>query len=127
MRRNLRMSLILSVALALGIGFAGCSSDAEKELNHAKEKIGEFAIRNAAAIAGSAAFKENGYPLEKRLVCTANVTSDNTATLACTGTTKDGKPVTLDGTADDDSAGKGSFVGKVDGHEVFSQDCLDCT
>ncbi|MGZ8765866.1 MAG: hypothetical protein ACXW2C_09270, partial [Acidimicrobiia bacterium] len=61
-----------------------------------------------------------------RLDCTATATTDNKATLACTGTTKDGKPVTLDGKANDDSAKKGSFVGKVDGQEVFSQDCLDC-
>lgn len=126
MGRKLQISPALPVAMVLAIGLAGCS-DAGKQLDTAKQEVGEFAIRNAAAIAGSAAFKENGYPLEKRLVCTANVTSDNTATLACTGTTKDGKPVTLDGTADGDTLDKGSFVGKVDGQEVFSRDCLDCT
>lgn len=126
MRRNLQLIATLMVGFVALVGVSGCS-DAEKQLDKAKTEVGEAVIRNVAAIAGTAAFKDNGYPLEHQLACTAKVTSDNTATLSCTGTTKAGKPVTLDGTADDNSAKKGSFVGKVAGQTVFSQDCLDCT
>jgi hypothetical protein len=125
MARSMRLIVVMAVALAVGVGAAGCD-DAEKQLDRAKQRIGEAVIRNAAAIAGTEAFKENGHELKDTLDCTADVTSDNKATLSCTGTTKDGKAATLDGTANDDTAEKGSFVGKVDGQEVFSQDCLDC-
>jgi hypothetical protein len=125
MRRNLQLLATLMVGLVAVVGVAGCS-DAEKQLDKAKSDIGEVVIRNVASLAGSAVFEDNGYPLSKRLACTATVSSDNVATVACTGTTKDGKPVTLDGTANDDTAKKGSFVGKVAGQTVFSQDCLDC-
>ena len=126
MTRNRIATLVVAVALLSSVGLAGCS-DAEKQLDTAKTEIGEVVIRNVVALAGSVAFKENGYPLSKRLTCTAKVTSDNVATVACTGTTKDGKPVTLDGTANDNTAKKGSFEGKVAGQMVFSRDCLDCT
>jgi hypothetical protein len=126
MRRTLTMSLAAVVAAGLGLGLTGCD-DVEKQVDKAKKDVGEFAIRNAAAIAGTETFKEKGHELKERLDCKATVTpSDNKATLSCTGTTLDGKPVTLDGTADDDTAKKGSFVGKVDGVELFSKDCLDC-
>jgi len=126
MRRSLQGIMVVVVALGSVLALSGCD-EAEKQLDKAKTQIGEVVIRNAAAIAGTAAFEQNGYELEQRLACTATVTSDNTATLDCAGTTKDGKPVTLEGIANDDTAEKGSFVGKVDGQEVFSQDCLDCT
>ena len=116
-----RFGLVAITALCVSVsamGLGACSSSTEK-------KIGEFALRNGAAVAGSAEFENKGYPLEKRLTCTATVsTSDEKATVACTGTTKSGKPVTLDGQAQNQKDLKGSFVGKVDGKEVFSQDCL---
>ncbi len=124
-RRTLMMSLAAVCALGLSLGLTGCN-DAEKQLDKVKQSAGEFAIRNAAAIAGTETFKQNGAELKERLACTAKVTTDNKATVSCTGTTLDGKAATLDGTADGDAAEKGSFVGKVDGKELFSQDCLDC-
>ena len=125
MRRSVMMSLTAVVALGLSLGLTSCS-EVEKQADKAKNRAAEFAIRNAAAIAGTETFKEKGAELKERLDCTANVTNDNKATLSCTGTTLDAKPVTLDGTADDNTAKKGSFVGKVDGQELFSKDCLDC-
>ncbi len=126
MRRTLTISLAAAAALGLTLGLTGCN-DVEKQVDKAKKSAGEFAIRNAAAIAGTETFKEKGHELKDRLDCKATVNaSDNSAVLSCTGTTQDGKPVTLDGTADDDTAEKGSFVGKVDGVELFSKDCLDC-
>jgi hypothetical protein len=125
LHRTPAVLLATSAVLVMAAALAGCD-DTEKQLDKAKQEVGEFAVRNAAAVAGSAAFYENGHPLDKRLTCRADITSDNKATLTCTGTTKDGKPVTLDGTADGDSVEKGSYVGKVDGQEVFSKDCLDC-
>ncbi len=125
MIRNRMTTLAVAATLVATMGVAGCS-EAKKQLDKAKTEVGAAVIRNVVAMAGSAAFKDNGYPLSKNLDCTANVTSDNVATVACTGTTTDGKPVTLDGTANDNTAEKGSFEGKVDGQTVFSQDCLDC-
>jgi hypothetical protein len=123
MSRNVRFFVVMAVALALGAGLAGCD-EAEKQLDKAKTEVGEFAIRNTAAIAGTQAFKENGHELAKRLDCTADVTAENDATVSCTGTTQDGKAATLEGTADGDNLDKGTFVGKVDGQEVFSRDSL---
>ncbi len=127
MVRSMRLIVVMAVALALGVGVAGCDS-AEKQLDKAKKEVGAFAVRNAAAIAGTEAFKNNGYELSKQLQCKADVSNDLSTTVTCTGTTKDGKAATLDGSADGDNLDKGTFVGKVDGTQVFSQDCLDkCT
>jgi hypothetical protein len=125
MRRTLTIVTAAVAVLGLTLGLTGCD-DVEKEADKAKTSVAEFAIRNAAAIAGTAQFKNKGAELEDRLSCKAVVTDDNKATLTCTGVTKDGRPVTLDGTADDNTTEKGSFVGKVDGKVLFSQDCLDC-
>ena len=59
MRRTLMMSFAAVVAVGLSLGLTGCD-DAEKQLDKVKQGAGEFAIRNAAAIAGTEAFKENG-------------------------------------------------------------------
>jgi hypothetical protein len=123
MVRSARGVAVAAVAVGMAMGLTACD-EAEKQLDKAKTQVGEFAIRNAAAIAGTEAFKQNNYELSEQLDCTADVSADNTVTVACTGTTKDGKAATLDGTADDDNLDKGSFVGKVDGQEVFSKDSL---
>jgi hypothetical protein len=126
MRRSLTMIMATVAVLGLTLGLSGCD-DVKKEADKAKTNVAEFAIRNAAAIAGTEQFKNKGAELKERLDCKADVTKDNTATLTCIGTTKDGRPVTLDGTADDNTTAKGSFVAKVDGKVLFSQDCLDCS
>lgn len=123
MVRGARGAAVIAVALGSAMGLTACN-EAEKQLDKAKTQVGEFAIRNAAAIAGTEAFKDNGYELVEQLDCTADVNADNDATVSCTGTTKDGKAATLDGTADGDNLDKGTFVGKVDGQEVFSKDSL---
>ncbi len=120
MRRSTGVTTSLGVGvLIIGsiFGLGACGS--------AERRIGEFALRNAASVAGSAEFANKGYPLEHRLRCTATVsTTDEKATVACTGTTKDGRPVTLDGQADNQKDLRGSFVGKVGGNAIFSRDCL---
>ncbi len=123
MVRGARGAAVIAVALGAAMGLTACN-EAEKQLDKAKTQAGEFAIRNAAAIAGTEAFKQNNYELSGQLDCTADVSADNTVTVACTGTTKDGKAATLDGTADDNKLNNGRFVGKVDGQEVFSKDSL---
>jgi hypothetical protein len=121
--RGARGVAVVAIAFGMAIGLTACN-EAEKQLDKAKTEVGEFAIRNGAAIAGTEAFKDNGYELAAKLDCTADVTKDNDATVSCTGTTKDGKAATLEGTADGDNLDKGTFVGKVDGQEVFSKDSL---
>jgi hypothetical protein len=123
MARTARGGAAVAAVLGMAIGVSACD-DAEKQLDKAKTDVGEFAIRNAAAIAGTEAFKQNDHELTEQLDCTADVTADNDATVSCTGTTKDGKAATLVGTADGDNLDKGNFVGKVDGQEVFSKDSL---
>ncbi len=123
MVRSARGVAVAAVAVGMAMGLTACD-DAEKQLDKAKTEVGEFAIRNAAAIAGTEAFKQNNYELSEQLDCVADVTRDNDATVSCTGTTKDGKAATLEGTADGDNLDKGNFVGKVDGQEVFSKDSL---
>ena len=125
MRRTTTMILAAVAALGLGLGLTGCNK-VEKKADEAKRSAAEFALRNAAALAGTEQFKDKGAELKDRLDCKADVTEDNTATVTCTGATLDGRAVTLEGTADDNAVEKGSFVGKVDGTELFSQDCLDC-
>ena len=63
------------------------------------------------------------------LNCTATAAADATTnadgvasdySVACTGTSDDGREVTMDGSTED-----GEFVGKVEGEEVFRKDCVD--
>jgi hypothetical protein len=82
----------------------------------------------AVATGGEDEFKKAGITLDGDLDCTATP-SDNATTdadgvasdysVSCTGTTADGKEVTLNG-----DTSNPPFVGKVDNEEVFSRDCL---
>jgi hypothetical protein len=119
MHRYLRAALVAPAALALVLAAAGCD-DAEDQLRDAGEEVGEFAIRNAAAIAGTAKFENEGHPLDGRLRCTARVRGDDRATVRCNGRTEDGEPVTLEGEAERGEVRDGTYTGRVAGREVFS-------
>ena len=82
----------------------------------------------AVAQGGQDEFTTAGITLDGDLDCaatpSANATTDadgvaSDYSVSCTGTTTDGKEVTLEG-----DTSNPPFVGKVDGEEVFSRDCL---
>jgi hypothetical protein len=86
-------------------------------------------VKTAASTQGQAAFSDAGVDVSGPLSCTAEPSGD-AFTLNCSGTSLDGRPVTLTGTATSVPGGSsvaGTFVGTAAGQQVFSSDCLgDC-
>ena len=112
------VGMLVMVGLAVG-AVAGCTSEQRKSIN-------ETVARNAIAVAGIKEFRDHDHPVDGVLDCTVKSKSTTRVTVACTGTTKDGQPVTLVGTTKDARQLEGSFVGTVAGKQVFSTDCLAC-
>lgn len=103
----------------------------EKQQQEIVDDTAEIAARNAAAAAGTAAFEREGLEVSDVLECTANSSGGaESLSVSCTGTSDDGKRLALEGTVsarEEDikvDAIRGSFVGAVDGEEVFAEDCL---
>lgn len=117
------------VAAVLVAGtLAACT---EKQQQEIVDDTAEIAARNAAAAAGTAAFEREGLEVSDVLECTANSSGGaEKLSVSCTGTSDDGKRLALEGTVsarEEDisvDAIRGSFVGTVDGEEVFAEDCL---
>ena len=117
------------VAAVLVAGtLAACT---EKQQQEIVDDTAEIAARNAAAAAGTAAFEREGLEVSDVLECTANSSGGaEELRVSCTGTSDDGKRLALEGTVsarEEDisvDAIRGSFVGTVDGEEVFAEDCL---
>jgi hypothetical protein len=94
----------------------------------------EAVVRNVAAAAATSAFEREGVEVEGALDCTASSTGGaERLQVRCTGSSTDGEELVLEGeaTTGDAEPGnlvRGSFVGTVDGEQVFEQDCLgdDC-
>jgi len=90
----------------------------------------EAVVRNVAAAAGAGAFEREGVEVEGPLECTVSSTGGaERLQVRCTGSSKDGEELVLEGeaTTGDAEPGnfvRGSFVGTVDGEQVFEQDCL---
>lgn len=90
----------------------------------------EAVVRNVAAAAAAGAFEREGVEVEGTLDCTASSTGGaERIQVRCTGSSTDGEELVLDGeaTTGDAEPGnllRGSFVGTVDGEQVFEQDCL---
>jgi hypothetical protein len=114
-RRGLLTGLLIAITLV-----TGCAS--------AKQKVSEFALRNVAAIGGTAAFEDNKVDVNGTLACTAKTAPDGkTGLVSCTGTAKDGRPLTLVGSYDAGGSKnkvKGTFTGKAGDTVVFSKNCL---
>ena len=115
-----QVAAILAASLLLSLGAAAC--DLEEQVVSLSE--------SGLASEGATEFENVGVTLNGGLDCTltekTGVTDENgdpAYTIACTGTTDDGKPVTLDGDTE-----QSSFVGKVDGEQVWAKDCIgsDC-
>ena len=139
----------LAVLLA-GAAWAvvSCSPAAETdpaavELRRTAEALSVTVLRPGA----ERAFAREGHPLEGALECgttppadaspsrEADAEAGGTTVVHCTGTTEEGAPVRFEGElsrealiarpAGDDGL-PGTFVGTVDGEEVFRMDCLQC-
>jgi hypothetical protein len=115
-------------AVLLAAGLAACSEAQQQEI---VDDTVEVAARNAAAAAGTAAFEQEGLEVSDVLECTSNSTGGaERVSVTCSGTSDEGRELVLDGEVaarEQDisvDALRGSFVGTVDGEEVFSEDCL---
>jgi hypothetical protein len=133
---------IVRMALAISIvAVAGCSSDARSAISDdvqtAVTDVGnavadgttaaaEVAARNLATQQGEEQFKNAGHELSGPLTCEAAVNDGvSKIDVSCTGTTMAGGAAALTGsTAEIPGASvvslDGSFIGTVDGAEVFS-------
>ncbi len=119
----------LSVAALLVAGtLLACT---EKQQQEIVDDTAEIAARNAAAAAGTAAFEREGFEVSDVLECTANSTGGvEKLSVTCTGISDDGQELALEGEVSSQEedisvdAIRGSFVGTVDGEEVFAEDCL---
>lgn len=127
MRNRSTVRTLVAAALVAGT-LAACTEGQQQEI---VDDTAEVAIRNAAAAAGTAAFERQGLEVSDVLECTANSTGGvEEVTVTCAGTSDDGKELALDGSVSANErdvsveAIRGSFVGTVDGEEVFSEDCL---
>lgn len=133
--------IFITVALVGALAAAGCSDDTRTsmatDLQNAATDVGEAAgdladnaaealVRNIATQQGEEQFTNAGYALDGPLTCTATVTdSADSIEIACTGTTQDGGAASLAGATDELPGASvvslsGSFVGTVDGQEVFT-------
>ena len=115
-----QLGAVLAATLLLPLGVAACGL---------KEDVIDL-TESGVASEGATEFKNVGVDLDGSLDCTLTEkpgTTDENAdpayTLKCTGTTVDGQEVTLDGDTE-----QASFIGKVDGRQVWAKDCIgsDC-
>jgi hypothetical protein len=140
--RMSKFALLAGVALFAAVG---CSEDTQdsvtSDLRTAVTEVGdavgettedaaELAARNIATQQGEEQFANAGYPLESDLECTAEATDGaDEMVIDCTGIAADGKVASLTGTTDELPGASvvslsGSFVGMIDGVEVFNTDQL---
>lgn len=117
-----RIATVLAAGLLLALSAAACGEDVSGQ-GFALD-ITEVAVTEV----GKTEFENVGVTVPE-LNCTATAAADATTdadgvatdySVACTGTTDDGKEVTMDGSTEE-----GVFVGEVEGEEVFRKDCND--
>lgn len=121
-------SVVLTAAVATALLMvSGCGD------NGAEQKVQEFTgliVQTAAANRAPAAFGTVGVEVSGPLSCSATPSGDQ-FTLNCTGTSLDGRAVTLTGTATSAPGGSsvaGNFVGTANGSQVLTTSCLgDCS
>lgn len=113
----------------IGSSLENLGDDARRAVEQAADQarsssrdVREAAVRNGVAAAAPGEFQRQGVELDGLPSCTATSPETGTFHVECTGTTKDGKPVKLVG--DDPPEGGSTYVGTVDGREVFRQGCV---
>ena len=116
-------SLVGGVLLVLaGWAVAGCGSDAADQVTEMTAVI----VKTAAGVQGQVALADAGIEVSGPLSCTAEPDGDAFA-VSCTGTSLEGREITLSGTATSVPGGQsvaGTFVATAGGQQVLSTDCL---
>ena len=134
---NRRRLLSVSFAVA-ALSLAGCSSEARDAIeddtrsavSDAARDAAEVTARNLATNQGGEAFADAGHPISGELSCQAVVEGAlSEVAVTCTGMTAAGGAAVLSGRTSELPGRSvvelnGSFVGTVDGAEVFSTDQL---
>jgi hypothetical protein len=121
-----RTAVCLSV-IVVALTAIACTEEQRGDL---VDQGAEAVVRNVVAAAGAGAFEREGVEVEGSLDCTASSTGGaERLQVHCTGSSKDGEELVLEGEASTGDAEpgtlvRGSFVGTVDGEQVFEQDCL---
>ena len=95
---------------------------AADDLRSSSQSVREAAARNGIAAVAQSEFRRQGVELTGTPTCSATSPSIGVYHVECTGQTTDGKAVTLVG--DDPGDGPSTFVGSVEGREVFRQPCV---
>jgi hypothetical protein len=115
------MRKLLAICLLSVLPLAACTSSQRKS-------ISETAVRNTVAVGAAKEFSDRGYPIQDHLKCTAKASNSSSSHVGiiCTGTTTRGQPVGLTGTTDDNRGKNGTFVGTVNGQQLFQKACLGC-
>ena len=115
----------LMVSLLISLSLAACGSSGEKQVTQMTDLI----VKTASSTRGQAALAQAGVEVSGPLSCTTQPSGED-FTVSCSGTSIDGRPVTVTGTATSVPGGSsvaGNFVGTAGGQQVFSTDCLgDC-
>lgn len=99
-----------------------CGGSGEEKVT----QMTDLLVRTAASVQGQAELAEVGVEVSGPLSCATQPAGEDFA-VSCTGTSLDGKAVTVSGTATSLSGGSsvaGTFVGTAAGTQVFSTDCL---
>jgi hypothetical protein len=126
----MKIRIVQAVAIAAFLAAAGCSantrSSAKSDVENATNAAAETVARNVATQQGEEQFKNAQHELTGPLKCTAKVQANAAKIdIACSGATKDGKAASLSGTTSELPGASvvslnGTFVGSVDGAEVFN-------
>jgi predicted small secreted protein len=126
----MKIRLVFSVLIAAALVAAGCSSNTrssvKSDVENATNAAAETVARNVATQQGEEQFKNAQHELSGPLKCTAKVQANAAKIdIACSGSTKDAKVATLRGTTSELPGASvvslnGTFVGSVDGAEVFT-------
>ena len=120
---------VLACAVLM-IGALTATACTEEQRGDLVDEGTEAVVRNVAAAAAAGAFEREGVEVDGSLDCTASSSGGaERLQVRCTGTSRDGEELVLEGeaTTGDAEPGnlvRGSFVGTVDGEQVFEQDCL---
>ena len=128
-RRRETIKLMKILASATGVAvlsllLAGCGQTGQQQV----ADVDEVLVRTAVSTQGQVELAEVGAEVSGPLSCTSTQ-QESAVDVSCTGTTVDGRPVAVTGTAtslEGGNAPQGNFVGTVAGAQVFSLTCLGC-